>query len=174
MGEIAGVSVDWADVYRTTYDDLVRYLYRKVWDAERAQELAQEAFVRVLDHTPDNARAWLFSVAGNLARDEVRTVIRRRKHLTLIKAESTEVAAEPDPVETIDRDQKLGAAKRALDELSERDREVLLLWDAGLSYTEIAERTGLAVGAIGTTLSRARRKLVAAYDAVEGSHVARG
>jgi DNA-directed RNA polymerase specialized sigma24 family protein len=43
-----------------------------------------------------------------------------------------------------------------------------------LSYVEIAERTGLAVGAIGTTLSRARRRLVTAYDAVEGSHVARG
>jgi RNA polymerase sigma-70 factor, ECF subfamily len=168
------VSVDWADVYRTTYEDLVRYLYRKVWDGERAQELAQEVFVRALDATPDNPRAWLFSVAANLARDEVRTVLRRRRHLTLIKAESTEAAPQADPIETMDRDQKVDAAKRALDELSERDREVLLLWDAGLSYTEIAERTGLAVGAIGTTLSRARRRLVAAYDAVEGSHVARG
>lgn len=168
------MSVDWADVYRTTYEDLVRYLYRKVWDGERAQELAQEVFVRALDATPDNPRAWLFSVAANLARDEVRTVVRRRKHLTLIKAESSEAAPQTDPVEAMDREQKVDAAKRALDELSERDREVLLLWDAGLSYTEIAERTGLAVGAIGTTLSRARRRLVAAYDAVEGSHVARG
>jgi RNA polymerase sigma-70 factor (ECF subfamily) len=166
--------VDWAEVYRTTYEDLVRYLYRRVWDAERAQDLAQETFVRVLDAEPDNARAWLFSVAANLARDEVRTVIRRRKHLTLIKAESSEAAPQPDPVETMDRDHKLAGARRALDELSERDREVLLLWDAGISYIEIAELTGLAVGAIGTTLSRARRRLVAAYDAVEGSHVARG
>jgi RNA polymerase sigma factor (sigma-70 family) len=168
------VSVDWADVYRTSYEDLVRYLYRKVWDEERAQDLAQEAFVRVLDNQPDNARAWLFAVAANLARDEVRTVVRRRKHLTLIKAESSEAAADPDPVDVMDREQKLSAAKQALEELSDRDREVLLLWDAGLSYVEIAERTGLAVGAIGTTLSRARRRLVTAYDAVEGSHVARG
>ena len=36
------------------------------------------------------------------------------------------------------------------------------------------DTTGLAVGAIGTTLSRARRRLVSAYDAVEGSNVARG
>lgn len=168
------MSVDWADVYRTSYEDLVRYLYRKVWDEERAQDLAQEAFVRVLDNQPDNARAWLFAVAANLARDEVRTVVRRRKHLTLIKAESSEAAADPDPVDVMDREQKLSAAKQALEELSDRDREVLLLWDAGLSYVEIAERTGLAVGAIGTTLSRARRRLVTAYDAVEGSHVARG
>ena len=171
------VSADWADVYRTTFTDLVRYLYRKVWDAERAQDLAQEAFVRVLDDQPDNARAWLFSVASNLARDEVRMVIRRRKHLTLIKTEIEDIDPAPDPVEAMDRREKEQAAKDALEQLSERDREVLLLWDAGLDYREIAEQTGLAVGAIGTTLSRARKRLVAAYDAehgAEGSHVARG
>jgi RNA polymerase sigma-70 factor, ECF subfamily len=171
------VSADWAEVYRTTFEDLVRYLYRKVWDAERAQDLAQEAFVRVLDDQPDNARAWLFTVASNLARDEVRTVIRRRRHLTLIKAEKDDIDPAPDPIETMDRKQKQEAAREALGQLSERDREVLLLWDAGFDYNAIAEQTGLAIGAIGTTLSRARKRLVAAYDATHGaedSHVARG
>src|SRR6266705_3005911 len=65
--------------------------------------------------------------------------------------------------------------RAALDELSPRDREVLLLWDSGLSYEEIAAQTGLARGAIGTTLSRARRRLVQAYEAGKaGEHVARG
>jgi len=171
------VSADWADVYRTTYADLVRYLYRKVWDADRAQDLAQEAFVRVLDDAPENPRAWLFRVATNIAHDEVRMVIRRRKHLTLIKAESDDVDPTPGPIERMDRSAKLDAAREALEQLTERDREVLLLWDAGFNYVEIAEQTGLAVGAIGTTLSRARKRLVAAYDkaqGAEGSHVARG
>jgi DNA-directed RNA polymerase specialized sigma24 family protein len=44
---------------------------------------------------------------------------------------------------------------------------VLLLWDAGLSYQEIAQQTGLALGAVGTTLARARRRLVEAYDRSE-------
>jgi DNA-directed RNA polymerase specialized sigma24 family protein len=52
---------------------------------------------------------------------------------------------------------------------------VLLLWDSGLSYEEIAAQTGLARGAIGTTLARARRRLVEAYEAGKsGEHVARG
>jgi RNA polymerase sigma-70 factor, ECF subfamily len=168
------VSIDWAEVYRTSFADLVRYLYRKVWDAERAQDLAQEAFARALTHEPDNPRAWVFAVAGNLARDEVRSVIRRKKHLALIRSEADEAAPEPHPVDAMDRAEKAAAAREALDQLSDRDREVLLLWDAGLTYVEIAERTGLAVGAIGTTLSRARRRLVTAYDAAEGPHVARG
>jgi RNA polymerase sigma factor (sigma-70 family) len=53
---------------------------------------------------------------------------------------------------------------RALETLTPRDQEVLLLWDAGLSYPEIAAQTGLALGAVGTTLARARKRLIEAYD----------
>ena len=168
------MSVDWAEVYRTTYADVVRYLYRKVWDEERARDLAQEVFVRVLDDEPDNPRAWLFTAATNIARDEARTVIRRKRHLTLIKAETEEAIPEADPLDRIEQEEQRAAARRALDQLSDRDREVLILWDAGMNYEEIADRTGLAVGAVGTTLSRARRRLVDAFDALEERDVARG
>lgn len=167
------MSVDWSAVYRETYQDLVRFLHRKVWDADRAQDLAQEAFVRALDHDPESPRSFLFTVASNLARDEARAAIRRRRHLTLIKAE-VEDRSTPDPVEVLEQERRAAAVRRALDQLSERDREVLLLWDAGLNYEEIAEQTGLALKAIGTTLSRARRRLVEAHEALEGRDVARG
>ncbi|MEX0907646.1 MAG: sigma-70 family RNA polymerase sigma factor [Gemmatimonadota bacterium] len=170
------MSTDWGEVYRSTFADLVRYLDRKVWDADRASDLAQEAFTRALSgdqrNAPDNPRAWLFSVAANLARDEARAAVRRRRHLTLLKFES-DVAA-PDPLANIERASRERAARSALEQLSERDREVLLLWDAGLSYTEIAQQTDLAVGAIGTTLARARQRLVAAHAELEANHAARG
>ncbi len=165
------MSVDWAEVYRATYEDLVRFLHRKVWDADRARDLAQEAFVRALDHEPDNPRAWLFTVAGNLARDEARSAIRRREHLTLIKGEAAGRSA-PDPAEELEREQRMELVRKALSRLGERDRDALLLWDAGLSYGEIAAETGLAQGAIGTTLARARRRLAEAYEALEGKDVA--
>jgi RNA polymerase sigma factor (sigma-70 family) len=161
------VGVDWALVYRQMYQDVVRFLYRKVWDADRAQELAQETFVRCLKQEPDHARALVFTVAANLARDEARSVLRRKKHLTLIKVESAQQHA-PTPAEETEQAGKQAAVERALGELGDRDREVLLLWDAGLSYQEIAAQTGLAVGAIGTTLARARRKLVEAHEQLEG------
>jgi RNA polymerase sigma factor (sigma-70 family) len=167
---------DWAEVYRATYADLVRYLHRKVWDEERASDIAQEAFARAIDGSrtaapPDNPRAWVFRIAANLALDEARLVIRRRRHLALLRAES-DPATEPDPVEQLDRREREAAARAALDRLSDRDREALLLWDAGLSYTEIAGQTGLAVGAVGTTLARARRRLVDAHAELEAKHAA--
>jgi len=166
------VSTDWAGVYRETFADLVRFLHRKVWDADRAQDLAQEVFVRALGQDPDNPRAWLFTVAANLARDEARAAVRQRRHLTLIRGEAEQTTAS-DPAEEFEHSQQVEAVRRALGQLSERDREVLLLWDAGFNYEEIAEQTGLAAGAIGTTLARARRRLVEAHEALETRDVAR-
>lgn len=160
---------DLESLYRTTYNAVVRFLYRKVWDADRAQDLAQEVFVRAMSHKPEKPRAWVFAVAANLARDEARAAVRRKRHLTLLKSDpimlpSKQLSAD----EAVEHDEKMERVHRALSCLSPRDQEVLLLWDAGMSYPEIAAQTGLAVGAVGTTLARARRRLVEAHDR-EGS-----
>jgi RNA polymerase sigma-70 factor (ECF subfamily) len=163
---------DLADVYRTTYTALVRFLYRKVWDVERAEDLAQEAFARALVHRPNNPRGWLFVVAANMARDEARREARERRHLTLLKNEPE--PATPAPDERLSAELEGARVRKALDDLTPRDREVLLLWDAGQSYEEIATQTGLARGAVGTTLARARRRLVEAFEkGSEAEHVAR-
>lgn len=169
------MSVDWEDVYRATFGELVRFLHRKVWDEERARDLAQETFARALTQTPENPRAWLFRVASNLARDEARLVVRRRRHLTLLRAEAEQAEADgPTAAAELEAREKTERLRLALERLSERDREVLLLWDAGVPYPEIARETGLSVGAIGTTLARARRRLVEAHLALEEKHAARG
>jgi RNA polymerase sigma-70 factor (ECF subfamily) len=167
------VSTDWNDLYRSTFPDLVRFLHRKVWDAERARDLAQEAFVRALRHQPKRPRAWLFQVAANIAKDEARMVLRRKKHLVLLKGEmESREEGVKDPAAEMDERERWGKVREALDVLSEKDREALLLWDAGQSYTEIARQTGLAVGAVGTTLARARKRLAEAYEQREQFDVA--
>jgi len=167
------VSIDWSEVYRGSFEDLVRFLHRKVWDEERAKDLAQEVFVRALRNQPENPRAWLFRVAINLARDEARTVLRRKRHLALLRSEAEDRESVPGPEESLLEAEEWTQVRRALDALSDRDREVLLLWDAGLNYREIAEVTDLAPGAVGTTLARARRRLVEAHGEMEKEHAAR-
>ena len=153
------------ELYQSTYTAVVRYLYRKVWDADRAEDLAQEVFMRLLAHRPEKPRAWIFAVAANLARDEARAAIRRRRHLVLMQSEPGVLPSRPRGAEDqVEDDEQSEQVKLALGTLSSRDQEVLLLWDAGLSYPEIAEQSGLAVGAIGTTLARARRRLVEAHE----------
>ena len=153
------------ELYRTTYATVVRFLYRKVWDADRAHDLAQEVFIRAMTHRPEKPRAWIFAVAANLARDEARAAVRRKRHLTLLKDDPITLPVTPPPADQmVEDDERRAKVDEALATLTPRDREVLLLWDAGLSYPEIAAQTGLAVGAVGTTLARARRRLIEAHD----------
>jgi RNA polymerase sigma-70 factor (ECF subfamily) len=162
-------------LYKTHYSAVVRFLYRKIWDADRAEDLAQEVFIRAMAHRPEKPRAWIFAVAANLARDEARAAIRRKKHLTLLKDDPVPLTTPDASAEdSVERDERLAQVQGALSTLSQRDQEVLLLWDAGMSYPEIAAQTGLAVGAVGTTLARARKRLIEAYDRKEyQAHAAR-
>src|SRR5262245_58426582 len=120
---------DLAQIYRSTYRALVRFLYRKVWDVDRAEDLAQEAFARAVVHKPENARGWLFIVAANMARDDARRAVRERQHLTLLKSDPEPSAPAPD--DEVHAELERAGVRAALDALAPRDRDVLLLWDAG-------------------------------------------
>ena len=119
-------------------------------------------FLRALEAPPKNPRPWLFAVALNLARDDGRRVGRQQRHLALLKYE-TDGAATPAPDDELDTAEQRIMVRAALDALTETDRSVLLMKAEGLSYDEIAAALGLSKGSIGTTLARARRRLVEAY-----------
>lgn len=170
-------------LFATYHAPLVRYLTRRLGDRDWAEEVAQETFLRALRHGPvASERAWLFAVATNLVRDEARREARRRRHLTLLTAEAeveAEAAEGVDPfdvhAEAEERARERALARRAVDALAERDRLALLMREEGLSYPEIAEALDLSVGSVGTTLARARRRLVERYEelargAGEGRH----
>jgi RNA polymerase sigma-70 factor (ECF subfamily) len=153
------------------HESLVRMLYRRTGDRDRAEDLAQEVFARALTSPPENPRPWLFAVALNLVRDDGRRAVRQGRRLQLLKGETATAADPPD--DDYERGEKTRMVRAALGQLREVDREVLLLKAEGFDYDEIAAATGLAKGAIGTTLSRARRRLVEEYRAQEKDrHVA--
>ena len=152
-------------LFRTYNVPLVRYLTRRLGDRDWAEEVAQETFLRALRQDRiENERAWLFAVATNLVRDEARKDARRRRHLALLaERERAEGPAEQEPT-SLERAQEAAMARRAVDALAERDRLALLMREEGLSYEEIAVALDLSPGSVGTTLSRARRRLVEVYE----------
>ena len=160
-------------LFRTYHATLVRYLTRRLGDRDWAEEVAQETFVRALrQERLVNERAWLFAVATNLVRDEARKDIRRRRRLTLLRAEMEE-AAEPAVEQSLERAHEAALARQALASLAERDRLALLMREEGLGYDEIASALSLSVGSVGTTLARARRRLAEAYEAMQTGRAAR-
>jgi len=151
-------------LFRQYHAPLVRYLTRRLGDRDWAEEVAQETFVRALRQTSlENERAWLFAVATNLVRDEARKDSRRRRHLELLTAEARAESVEPPPDE-LERNEERALARKAIETLTERDREALLMKEEGLDYHEIAAALELSFASVGTTLSRARRRLVEAYE----------
>jgi RNA polymerase sigma-70 factor, ECF subfamily len=158
---------DVESLFREYHQPLVRYLTRRLGDRDWAEEIAQETFVRALRQKDlQNERAWLFAVATNLIRDEARKDSRRRRHLELLAAEARAEEAE-EPVDELERAEERALARKAIEALGERDREALLMKEEGLNYEEIAMALELSVASVGTTLSRARRRLVEAYEQLQ-------
>jgi RNA polymerase sigma-70 factor, ECF subfamily len=161
-------------LFREYHVPLVRYLTRRLGDRDWAEEVAQETFLRALrQERLANERAWLFTVATNLVRDGARQESRRRRHLELLRASESGRVVE-SPATAMERAEERAQARRALEQLGERDREALLMREEGLNYEEIAEALGLSVGSVGTTLARARRRLVEWFEGdqkVEGRTV---
>jgi RNA polymerase sigma-70 factor, ECF subfamily len=154
---------DVARLFAEYHGSLVRMLYRRTGDRERAEELAQETFARAVAMPPENPRPWLFAVALNLLREDGRRSERQSRRLELYRSEGP--SAVPSPEHALLREEERRRVRAALATLTPRDRDALLLKTEGMNYDEIAATLGLAKGAIGTTLARARRRLVEAYRA---------
>ena len=102
------------------YDKIYRYCYIKVKHKETAEDITQETFLRYLEHPQyssiDKTLQLLYTIAGNLCRDEF------RKHKT---DELTDTEASSENVEeNVLSDLEL---KTALRKLSDDDRELILL-----------------------------------------------
>lgn len=160
---VSAAGVDYDALFRRVYPSLFRYLHRLTGDTDAADDMAQEAFVRLLGRElpEDEARLWLFTVATNLFRDRTRMSKRRER---ILSANPWRPAALPRPDEVLERARAVDGVRRALDKIAPRDRQMLLMREEGFRYDEIAKAAGVAPGSVGTLLARAARRFAAVYE----------
>jgi RNA polymerase sigma-70 factor (ECF subfamily) len=153
---------------------LVGVMHHLVGNADEADDLAQEVFLRVYrtrkKYTPKaKFSTWLFTIANNLALNALRDR-KRRPVLPLAVRDSGPLGPRPNEVTAPARDdppaynlhqQELAAVIRtALDGLNERQRVAIVLNKfEDMNYADIAEVMGLTTKAVKSLLSRARAKL---------------
>ena len=155
------------------HQPLVRYLTRQTGDHDWAEEIAQETFVRALKQDDiASDRSWIFAVAMNLMRDDARRDARHRRRLELMRDEAKAGSVVMPGPTSMERDEERELARRAVEMLAERDRDALLMKEEGLSYDEIAAALDLSVSSVGTSLSRARRRLMEAYERLQAGQTA--
>ena len=148
---------------------LVRYLRPKVASAEDADDLAQEAFLRMhkfqQSGSLQNARAFLFKTAQNLAVDQRR---RERVHLRFVTSEPTVVEDDPErddsAAPSAEREasarQELARITEAIDGMPTKVRQAFLLHRAqGMSYGQIATEMQVSVSMVEKYIVRALRLL---------------
>ncbi|MFN8647754.1 MAG: sigma-70 family RNA polymerase sigma factor [Gemmatimonadales bacterium] len=150
---------------------LLNFVYRMIGDRERAEDLVQEAFLRVYRHLDrfDRTRkfsTWVYTIASNLAKNELRN--RSRSPLIAFDQGRATEDEEPRVVEYEDaasRPDQLYEQRhlRALVDqtvarLSSHHREVFVLRELeGKSYEEIAEIMHCNLGTVKSRLNRARQ-----------------
>lgn len=154
------------DMYR---DRAVNVAFRYLGDRASAEDLAQEAFVRVwqrrerFDPSQDFS-PWFYRILTNLCLDHLRREEQRGGHLSLVSDDegpetppSSETAS---PAEHVERQELSARVQSALKMLPDRQRMALVLQHyEGLSYDDIAEAMGCSRGTVDGLLSRARATL---------------
>jgi RNA polymerase sigma-70 factor, ECF subfamily len=155
---------DGVPTYDVWYGELLRYVHRLTGDAHAAEDVAQEALTRfiALDDASrvQNPRAWLFRVATNLVRDQARRYDTTRRKPLPVDADSPLT-----PEQDFERAEAIRGVRAALDRLSSRDRELLIMRESGFRHREIAEVLGVKTESVATLALRALERLRAAYRA---------
>ena len=141
-------------------DAVVRFARTVTRDANTAHDAAQEAFIRLWRNPKSfsggSLRAWLFTVARNVALNEFRST--RRRTARIEKA-----AQPPQPPTAVARAsdaERLKQVRDFIDTLPEQERSAITLFAAeGLTQQEVADVLGTSAGAVKQAVLSARSKL---------------
>lgn len=179
----AGDERAWAELVQSYTKRVFALVYRQCGDRELAEEITQVTFVKLVEKLRDFAgyeergkfEAWLFRVAMNKLRDEMRRRKRQAVPMDMgpaaghgseqasgwaaaqLRVVSGGPAAGDNPFDLASRREQVELLQAAVEQLGEADRDVIhLRHTAGLSFAQIAETLGEPLG---TVLARGHRAL---------------
>ena len=158
------------ELFQELEGPLLLYAMKLVQNSETAQDLVQDAFLRLHTRLNDvqQPKAWLYRTVHNLAMNH------HRKHNRVVpfrqegedsgtdhcSAIIEPVDEEPLPDERIEHLENIGLAMLSLNKLGSEARDIVRLkFVEELSYKEISERMGLKVGNVGYKLHHALKQL---------------
>ncbi len=151
---------------------VINVVCRFINDRDRAQEIAQEVFLRVFIHREryrpsGKFSTWIYTIAVNLAKNEIRRRVRARGIVSLdalleAAGDSSKFVADngPRPDRRLRQREIEEWVEKGLSELPEKYREVIILRDfQQLSYEEIEQVLGIPGGTVRSRINRARASL---------------
>jgi RNA polymerase sigma factor (sigma-70 family) len=139
---------------------LIKYFLRKCGSASEAEDLAQDVLERALSkaqwETPEQAKGYIFRIAVNRWHDRNRRSLTYGVVVEWDDAASFARAEETSPERVLDSEQELHAVVEELASLSERTRDVFLLFRLEqMKHGQIAEMFGISVSAVEKHVAKA-------------------
>ncbi len=145
-------------VFDVEESPLLHYVYGFVGRREIAEDLVQDAFLKLHAHWEEvtHPRAWLFRCIRNLALSHIRD----HKRETPIENEREFRSDFLEPGQALEKLEAIGTLQKLVAELNEDDRTLISLkYREGLKYDQISQRTGLSIGNVGYKLHHALKHL---------------
>jgi RNA polymerase sigma-70 factor (ECF subfamily) len=153
-------------LYNRYVDHIHRYVFFRVADEQSAEDITAHVFIKMWEKLPSYQigkspiGAWLYRIAHNAVIDHYRT---RRTFVSLEEVNSREVRHDDGSDEKLDLQIKMEQLGRALQKLTEVQREVLILrFIEGFSTQEIASKLGKTQGAVRALQMRGLQELAKA------------
>lgn len=178
----AGDRAAWAELYQVFGPPLARFLRRATGPDEDVDDLVQQVFVecfRSLGRFRGESRlgTWLYGMAGNVAAKSRRSWFRLRRRTEAYGGEAERLAELPDegPEGRVEARARLAAVERALQGIGAKHRVVWVMAEVeGLSGEEIARALDVGHATVRTRLSKARRKVLLALEALAATEAREG
>ena len=151
-----------SEVYRNHHQSLLAFLNFKLKSSSEANDIAQEAYARVLRHgLPEDikcARAYVFKAANNLAINRLLERQRKREHMIVDPEDLSLPSNEPTPEDVAQLEEKLRVLVGAVEELPPKCRRAFVLFKFEfLEYKEVADRMNLTESMIRKYVLRGMR-----------------
>jgi RNA polymerase sigma factor (sigma-70 family) len=161
------------------HSPLSGYLQRKLHDPAKAEDLTQEAFLRLIRQIkeyqpPDNLQAWLYRVAHNLCRDYWKSAAYHAEQYRMAEPPEQQ-DPHPSIVEIAERQETRREIIASLGELPEVQKDIITLrFFQDLKLQDIADALSLPLGSVKTHLYKGLTKLKEKLQPVKPEHAKKG
>jgi RNA polymerase sigma-70 factor (ECF subfamily) len=155
-------------IFEEYYGRIVAVLCRLVGDRSRAEELANELFLKLyrkpLSPREDgNLGGWLYRTAMNMGIDALRASARRKEYEAQAGRIQAQTQISPTPLDALLREEQKRQVRATLARMKAQQAQILFLRSCGFSYQELASTMGVAIGSVGTMLNRAESEFQKRY-----------
>ncbi len=148
-----------ADLYERYRPELHAFVYRRVGDPHRAEDITSQVFLRALRGLPTyrsgSFRGWLYQIARNTIADSYR----RQRPTTSEDALLDHRDPQPGPLELVEIREARERLHAIVDQLTSTQRDVIRLRLRGYTGQEIADQLGMGLGAVKSAQFRAFAKI---------------